>query len=103
MQQYMESAMTGIPQKRYAKHFTKQRKQNDFTNFVRQLIDQYYRKTKKVVLVLDNLNTHFAASFYETFTRAEIRRILKKIDFCYTPKHCSWLNMAEIEINISKL
>lgn len=79
---------------------TKQRKKSDFANFVRQLIDEYYRKVKKVILVLDNLNTHFANSFYETFTRAEARRILKKIEFCYTPKHGSWLNMAEIEINI---
>lgn len=79
---------------------TCQRKKDDFAHFVRQLIDEYYRKAKKVILVLDNLNTHFAASFYETFSHREANRILRKIEFCYTPKHGSWLNMAEIEINI---
>lgn len=79
---------------------TKRRQKSDFANFVRRLVDEYYRKAKKVILVLDNLNIHFAASFHETFTRAEAKRILKKIEFCYTPKHGSWLNMAEIEINI---
>jgi hypothetical protein len=79
---------------------TKRRQKSDFANFVRKLVDGYYRKAKKVILVLDNLNIHFAASFQETFTRGEAKRILKKIQFCYTPKHGSWLNMAEIEINI---
>lgn len=49
---------------------------------------------------MDNLNTHFAASFYETFSNREANRILKKIEFYYTPKHGSWLNMGEIEINM---
>lgn len=79
---------------------THQRKKDDFARFVRQLIDGSYRRAKKVSLVLDNLNTHFAGSFYETFNKREAARILKKIDFCYTPKHGSWLNMAEIEINM---
>lgn len=78
---------------------TLQRKKN-FAHFIKELIDHNYRQVKKVRLVLDNLNTHFAASFYETFSQKEADRILKKIDFYYTPKHGSWLNMAEIEINM---
>ncbi len=52
------------------------------------------------MLVADNLNTHFAASFYETFSKKEADRILKRLKFYYTPKHGSWLNMAEVEINM---
>ena len=51
-------------------------------------------------MVLDNLNTHFIQSFYEAFSVEECARLLKKIKFIYTPKHASWLNMAEIEINL---
>jgi hypothetical protein len=79
---------------------TKQRKKSDFARFVRELIDNEYAKTRKVRIVLDNLNTHFASSFYETFSKREADRILNKIEFYYTPKHGSWLDMAEIEINI---
>ncbi len=53
-----------------------------------------------MLLVFDNLNTHFAGSFYETFSKKEADRILKKLKFYYTPTHGSWLNMAEIEINM---
>lgn len=52
------------------------------------------------MLVLDNLNTHFKKSFYETFSKQECDKLLKKVKFIYTPKHASWLNMAEIEINL---
>lgn len=79
---------------------TLQRKKNDFACFIKQLIDRDYRQAKKVRLVLDNLNTHFAASFYETFSKKQADKILSKIEFYYTPKHGSWLNMAEIEINM---
>lgn len=79
---------------------TLERKKIDFACFIKQLIDHNYRQAKKVRLVLDNLNTHFAASFYETFSKKQADRILRKIDFYYTPKHGSWLNMAEIEINM---
>jgi len=60
----------------------------------------YGRITYQLMQVLDNLNTHFEKSFYETFTQKEAEKILRKITFCYTPKHGSWLNMAEIEINV---
>jgi hypothetical protein len=79
---------------------TLQRKKNDFAWFIKELIDQDYPRAKKIRLVLDNLNTHFAASFYETFSRKKADRVLRKIEFYYTPTHGSWLNMAEIEINM---
>lgn len=76
------------------------RKKIDFANFIKGLIDGNYKEAKKVRLVLDNLNTHFPSSFYETFPKDEADRILNRIEFYYTPKHGSWLNMAEIEINM---
>ena len=79
---------------------TLQRKKSDFAHFVKDLITGIYRQAKKVRLVLDNLNTHFASSFYETFSKEQADMLLSKIEFCYTPKHASWLNMAEIEINM---
>lgn len=79
---------------------TDTRTRTDFARFMKWLIDKKYRKAKKVMIVLDNLNTHFEKSFYETFSIEECERLLKKIKFIYTPKHASWLNMAEIEINL---
>jgi DNA-binding transcriptional MerR regulator len=77
---------------------TKTRKKVDFAHFIRRLANQY-RQIDQIRLVLDNLNTHFQSSFYETFPAEEAERLLNKIEFYYTPKHASWLNMAEIEIN----
>lgn len=79
---------------------TENRKKKDFAFFIRELVEHDYKEAKIIRLVLDNLNTHFVSSFYETFTKQESKRILSKIKFYYTPKHGSWLNMAEIEINI---
>lgn len=79
---------------------TKTRKKNDFANFVRALLKGQYQQAKEVRIVLDNLNTHFEKSFYETFSKKEAKEILDQIIFYYTPKHGSWLNMAEIEINV---
>jgi len=79
---------------------TDTRTKRDFAHFMKWLIDKKYKTAKKVMLVLDNLNTHFAQSFYETFSPEECRRLLSKIKFIHTPKHASWLNMAEIEINL---
>jgi hypothetical protein len=84
-------------------HFIKvtdQRTRKDFAEFMKWLIDKKYKQAKKVMIILDNLNTHFKKSFRETFSRQECGRLLKKIKFVYTPKHASWLNMAEIEINL---
>ena len=79
---------------------THTRKKGDFAHFMKELVDQDCQQAQKVKLVLDNLNTHFPSSFYETFSKQEADRILDKIEFHYTPKHGSWLNMAEIEINV---
>jgi hypothetical protein len=67
--------------------------------FVKMLIDEY-PNAEIIRLITDNLNTHNEKSFYETFSKDEAERILNKIEFHYTPKHASWLNAAEIEINV---
>lgn len=85
--------------KRYTK-VTYQRTKKDFALFVKELIDKKYSQHKKIRVVVDNLNTHNGSSFYETFNKKEAQRILKKIEFHYTPKHASWLNVAEIEIGV---
>lgn len=79
---------------------TDTRTKEDFAYFVEDLIENYFRDAKYIQLVLDNLNTHFAGSLIETFGKTKANRLLKKIKFIYTPTHGSWLNMAEIEINI---
>ena len=76
---------------------TERRRMGDFAHQMRWLADEAYTKAEKIRVVLDNLNTHRPASLYETFDPAEARRILKRLEFHYTPKHGSWLNMAEIE------
>lgn len=78
---------------------TTTRKKDDFANFIKELVEDY-PNAETIHLVLDNLNTHFISSFYETFSKREARKILDRITFHYTPKHGSWLNMAEIEINV---
>ena len=79
---------------------TDTRTKKDFAYFVEELVEKYFRKATFIQLVLDNLNTHFEGSLIETFGKRKATRLLKKIKFIYTPKHGSWLNMAEIEINI---
>ena len=79
---------------------TERRTRRDYAHCVRELVDIHYPRAKQIRMVQDNLNTHDGASLYETFSPAEALRILNKIDFHYTPKHGSWLNMAETEINI---
>jgi len=79
---------------------TDARKKEDFAYFVEDLVEKHFCKAKYIQLVLDNLNTHFEGSLIETFGKRKATRLLKKIKFIYTPKHGSWLNMAEIEINI---
>lgn len=76
------------------------RTKEDFAYFVKNIVENEYKQAVKIRIVLDNLNTHFEKSFYETFSEKEARKILSKITFYYTPKHGSWLNMAEIEINV---
>jgi DDE superfamily endonuclease len=91
-------AVEPLAGKRYIK-VTDQRKKADFAQFIKELLS-FYPEAKKIRLVTDNLNTHFESSFYETFNAREADSLLEKIEFHYTPKHGSWLNMAEIEINI---
>ena len=79
---------------------TQRRTRRDYALCVRELVDMHYPRVKKIRLVQDNFNTHDGASLYETFSPGEARRLLDKIEFHYTPKHGSWLNMAETEINI---
>ncbi len=79
---------------------TPQRTMIDFAHQMKWLVDVAYPKAEVIRLVLDNLNTHKAASLYEAFEPAEARRIVKKLEFHYTPKHGSWLNMAEIELSV---
>jgi transposase len=76
-----------------------QRTKHEWAQFIRQLSDQYYPDADKIVLVMDNLNTHTLASLYEVFPVAEARRLCQRFEVHYTPKHASWLNMAEIELS----
>jgi hypothetical protein len=78
---------------------TDTRTKKDFAIFVEDLVEKHFAKADYIQLVLDNLNTHFEGSLVETFGKRKAKRLLKKIRFIYTPKHASWLNMAEIEIN----
>src|SRR2546423_5444012 len=87
------------PRKRYLQ-VTEQRTKVDFARFIRDLVDVYYPAAEKIVLVMDNLNTHTPAALYEVFEPAEARRLIEKLELHYTPKHGSWLNMAEIEFSI---
>ncbi len=79
---------------------TARRTKRDFAKFVKHLVDKVYPDAERVRLVLDNLNTHNASSFFETYVPEEARRILDKVEFHYTPFHASWLNVAEIEIGV---
>ena len=84
---------------RHAK-VTDQRKKADFAACMRELVDVHFPHVEKIRVVLDNLNTHTPASLYAAFPPAEARRILSKLEFHYTPKHASWLNMVEIELSV---
>ena len=67
---------------------------------MRELSDVHYPQAERIRVVMDNLSTHSAAALYETFSPAEARRVLRRLEFHYTPKHASWLNMVEIEIGV---
>jgi len=79
---------------------TERRTKPEFVGFVRQLLERTYASARKVHLVLDNLNTHFRSCFEEVLGRSAAHVLLRRVEFHYTPKHASWLNMAEIEINV---
>jgi hypothetical protein len=79
---------------------TQRKTRKDWAEFLKQLADVHYQKVDKITLVMDNLNTHQPASFYETFPPDEAKRLWDRFEFVYTPKHGSWLNIAEIELNV---
>jgi hypothetical protein len=79
---------------------TERRTMVDWAQAMKELVDDHFPDAEKIVVVLDNLNTHCPASLYQAFPPAEARRILDKLEFHYTPKHGSWLNMAEIEFSV---
>ena len=79
---------------------SERRTRKDYAHCVRQLVEVHFPEARKIRLVQDNLNTHDGASLYEAFPPEQARRLLDKIEWHYTPKHGSWLNMAETEIRI---
>lgn len=79
---------------------TQTRTRKDWAWFIKDLLDKRYAQSERVVLVMDNLNTHGGASLYETFAPEEALRLLRRLEIHYTPKHGSWLNMAEGEFSV---
>jgi len=79
---------------------TETRTRVDWALQIKSLVDDYYPRATKIRLVMDNLNTHTIGSLYETFPPEEARRIAEKLEIHYTPKHGSWLNVAEIELRV---
>jgi len=85
--------------KRYVE-VTERRTKIDWAFFIKKIADEWYKNAEKIILVMDNLSTHKASALYEAFTPKEAKRIWDRFEFVYTPKHGSWLNMAEIELNV---
>ncbi len=79
---------------------TERRQRGDWAHFVRELVDGRYKDADRIVLVMDQLNIHSPASLYEAFPPAEARHIADRLEIHHTPKHGSWLNMAEIELSV---
>lgn len=81
---------------------TEHRTRKDWAQQIKEMLDERYPEAVKVRLVMDNLNTHSIASLYEAFEPKEARRLAERLEIHYTPKHGSWLNMAEIELSVLK-
>ena len=79
---------------------TENKTKKDWAKFIKRIADEMYPKAKKIKLVMDNFKTHDASALYEEFEPAEAKRIRDRFEFVYTPKHGSWLNMAEIELHV---
>jgi hypothetical protein len=79
---------------------TEKKTKTDWAKFIKQIADKWYKDANKITLVMDNLATHKAAALYEEYPPAEAKRIWDRFEFVYTPKHGSWLNMAEIELHV---
>jgi hypothetical protein len=78
---------------------TQKRRKVEWATVMKKVADELYPQVEKIVVVLDNLNTHTPSAFYETFAPEEARRLVERFEFHFTPKHGSWLNMAEIELS----
>ena len=85
--------------KRHVK-ITERKTKQDWAILVKEIADDLYPDVERIILVMDNLNTHTPGALYEVFKPAEAKRILDRFEFVFTPKHGSWLNMAEIELNV---
>ena len=81
---------------------TERRTRVDWACYIKEMLDERYPVSKKVTLVMDNLNTHNVASLYTAFAPEEAHRLANRLDIHYTPKHGSWLNIAEIELSVLK-
>ena len=79
---------------------TEYKTKKDWAKFVKRIADEMYPAAKKIKLVMDNFKTHVASAFYETFEPKEAKRLCDRFEFVFTPKHGSWLNMAEIELSV---
>jgi hypothetical protein len=79
---------------------TERKTKVDWAGFIKKIADEWYKDAEKITLVMDNLATHKASALYEAFDPKEAKRIWDRFEFVYTPKHGSWLNMAEIELNV---
>lgn len=82
---------------------TEQRTRKDWAGFIKSMLDERYPEAEKIRLVMDNLNTHNLASLYEAFEPEEARRLARRLEIHHTPKHGSWLNIAEIELSALKI
>jgi len=81
---------------------TEHRTRIDWAHFIKEMLEDRYPEAEKVVLVMDNLNTHTSASLYQAFSPEEARRLTERLEIHYTPKHGSWLDIAEIELSVLK-
>ena len=79
---------------------TKRRRKKEFAEAIRHLAEEVYPEAERIRLVVDNLNTHSPAAFYEHFVPEKARELTRRVEFIYTPKHGSWLNMVEIELSV---
>ena len=85
--------------KRFVK-VTEYKTRKEWAMFIKEIADEHYPQAKRITLVMDNYNTHGASALYETFRPEEAKKLWDRFEFVYTPKHGSWLNMAEIELNV---
>lgn len=92
-------ACEALQGKRYVK-VTQQKTKKDWAVFMKEIADEHYKDARKITIVMDNLSTHTPGALYEVFEPKEAKRIWDRFEFVYTPKHGSWLNIAEIELNV---